>query len=656
MCTAALLVFFGIFEHKSPYYFLQDDNRTFSLPAFAHTYETLAQTGRPALFNFHQSLSVPVFQETPVFYPPVYASVLLSKLSTGSIFAAVDIIVFGHLLLSLWGFFALLVFLGCGAGAAGICSLAWALNGFLIFSSTSSWFITAVAAWFPWAVLLALGILARPSLKKALLLAALRTLMFTVAHHQYFVYAVMVEIMSFAAVLLYRSAEAEQPAPVSRAVKFYLLSHVFTVIACLPLLIAIAASLAGSCGRNGPLGWHDFSYLNYSLLSWLAGLFYPYSRDLLKYYSGWPHMVQLSHIGYVPLAFASVTIWRLLKRRGTETDGFHLKAFASVTLIIFLWTLGVFNPVEQYIPVLNRFRWHFKLGLFLNFYLILIAAAGLDFLLGKFDGEQRKKVVFLLTAVCALNFGALYLLGPRVTFNTFSDPAPLVKPLRRELSDGRIFTVGFVTPGPRNAASLGFNYATLFGLNHFAGYGQLVPQANAKEIMGLNYTASFNSRLDGETIARLRGWGVKWYVVAKPSEYRYAKALRAAGITPAFEDAERVIYKDPAASPLAEAGGKPLEVAFPGDSMRIQTSGLTQCVRANVLYSKFFKARDETGRDIPVSPDMANRALLCPQAQSRELTLYYSNPFLIIGLAISALLAAIAALVIFFRKILWIKN
>ena len=650
MCTAALLVFFFIFEHKNPYYFLQDDNRTFSLPAFEHAYDTLAQTGRPALFNFHQSLGVPVFQETPVFYPPVYLSVLLSELATENSFAAIDIIVFGHLLLSLWGFFALLVFLGCGAGAAGICSLAWALNGFLIFSSTSSWFITAIAAWFPWAVLLALGISARPSLKKALLLAALRTLMFTVAHHQYFVYAVMVEIMSFAAALLYRSAKAEQPSPVGRAVKFYLLSHIFTVIACLPLLAAIISALAGSSGRNGPLGWHDFSYLNYSLLSWLAGLFYPYSRDFLKYYSGWPHMVQLSHIGYVPLAFASVTIWRLLKRRGTGPDGFHLKAFASVALVIFLWTLGVFNPVEQYIPVLNRFRWHFKLGLFLNFYLILIAAAGLDFFLKKLAGERRGKAVFLLAAVCALNFGALYLLGPRVTFNTFSDPAPLVEPLRNELSDGRIFTVGFMTAGPRNAASLGFNYATLFGLNHFAGYGQLVPQANAKEIMGLNYTASFNSRLDGETVARLRGWGVKWYVAAKASEHRYAKALRAAGMNPAFEDAERVIYKDPAASPLASDGGKPLPVAFPCDVMRIQTDGTTQCARANVLYNRFFKARDETGRDIPVSPDAANRALLCPQTPSRELTLYYSNPFLKIGLAVSALLAAIAALVIYFRR------
>ena len=80
---AVLLAFFAIFQLRAPYYFLQDDNRTFSLPAFSYAYETLAGHGRFALYNFHQLLGVPVFQETPVFYPFVYVSVFLSKLFFG---------------------------------------------------------------------------------------------------------------------------------------------------------------------------------------------------------------------------------------------------------------------------------------------------------------------------------------------------------------------------------------------------------------------------------------------------------------------------------------------------------------------------------------------------------------------------------------------
>ena len=61
--TVALLVILGAFfaalELKAPYYFLQDDNRDYSLPLWVGSARALA-AGELGEFNFYQSLGMPL--------------------------------------------------------------------------------------------------------------------------------------------------------------------------------------------------------------------------------------------------------------------------------------------------------------------------------------------------------------------------------------------------------------------------------------------------------------------------------------------------------------------------------------------------------------------------------------------------------------------
>jgi hypothetical protein len=76
---------------------------------------------------------------------------------------------------------------------------------------------------------------------------------------------------------------------------------------------------------------------------------------------------------------------------------------------------------------------------------------------------------------------------PQRTFGTHLDKVPFDEPLKDVFKDGRIIAIGFNIwePDKKNlkgfsyhtAATLGFNYPTLWGLYAFAGYDPLVSKA-----------------------------------------------------------------------------------------------------------------------------------------------------------------------------------
>jgi len=643
---AVLLAFFAIFQLRAPYYFLQDDNRTFSLPAFSYAYETLAGHGRFALYNFHQLLGVPVFQETPVFYPFVYVSVFLSKLFFGHAFASLDIIVLFHLCLALCGFFMLMRRFGAEEGTAALGALFWSLNGYVVFTATSSWLISASAAYFPWVIYFAEGLLRGPAIKTVVLSGVARALLFSVAHHQFFAYAMIMEAAHIGASLCFRR---EGMAPSRRVIKSYFLSLLVFFILCLPLLWAVLSSLAGSAGRGVPQKWADFSFLDFSFLSWLLGLVWPFSGKLLARYSNWPHMVQLSHIGYVALAFLGAVLWRLYKKQDLGPRRRDLQVFCGLSLFAWLWTMGVFNPVEYYLPVLNRFRWHFKIGLFMNFYLVLAAALGMDYFLSTVRSEKRKIVFWGLAVAAGLNFTALYTLGPRATFRTFSDPVPLTEPLLGRFAGGRMFTEGFPIGYAHSLSTDGYNYATLFGLSHFGGYGQLVPALNAAKTMGVKDSCAYNSVPTPEMIAALRKWGVKWHIVGRKMLRYYVKPLYDAGLVTVDGDAYRVVFADSAAEPMAFTPSGPLAFAFKGDRVSVETAG-QRVLTVNVLYNPYLRARTSAGETARVSQDDWGRAAISFANAAQSVELYYENPIFRRGLALSVLLAAAFALLYIFRR------
>src|SRR6185369_7937425 len=108
------------------------------------------------------------------------------------------------------------------------------------------------------------------------------------------------------------------------------------------------------------------------------------------------------------------------------------------------------------------------------------------------------------------------------------DVPPFTEPLKERFASGRIVSAGpdvvwdgeRVVPG-NSLPILGYNYAMLWGLQHFGGYEALLSGENFNASLRLINNSIFNvapdTALNFSTdvpLEYLRKWGVRWYVVA----------------------------------------------------------------------------------------------------------------------------------------------
>ena len=646
------LAFVWLLEARRPYYFLQDDNRTVALPSLAHITGTLASDGSVQQYNFHQFLGYPVFQCGAALYPPVYISVWLSKFLLGHIFGAMDILVALHLLAAALGAFFLLSFLRLKEPAPLFGGLAWALCPFVVYTGASWWVASLAAAYFPLMLLAALKLLRTPGLTSALWLAVVHALFIYAGYPQYFVYALALELLVvlFCLFKLKSAVCAEQtrrPGEWKPALYCYLASGAAAVALALPYLLPVAASLSESADRGEAFGFAEFSIHNFPVLGWAQGLLFPVSSPASTHLLGPLALPELAHLGYVLPLLALLAFYLLFRKKGAAPE--YKILFAAGFwgwLFCWLWAIGAFNPFEYLLPLLNRFRWHFKILLFADFFAVLAAAAALSWL-----AERKPRLAWALAAAQALNMVVLYVWGPAPVFSLHTDAPPLSEPLSGRLREGRIFTAGFNSLDRESVRTLGYNYATLFRLFHFAGYDVLLPEANQKELKGLKRDSSVPKPPNADFLGRLRKWGVRWYVFPSPLPDSFARFARKENLVLLKNETGRAIFEDRAALPLAwrmEKGEvRALENRVSGNSWTVATEDKGfGCLTINTLYNPGFRA----------SPSGASVAMLdgqvevCYPAGSLVIELRYVNPWLWLGAWLAALSLAVFGVVLLLRR------
>jgi len=651
LCAATAL-FFLFLEWLHPYYFLEDDNLDSVLPVFAHLYRSLAGEGVIAQFNFHQFLGAPWLGASAALYPPVYLSVWFSKLFSGGPLWGPDVFSFLHMLAGAAGMFFFVRALTENSRAAFLAGLLWALNPFAVIVGVSWYCVWPVAALLPWLHLLAYETVTGAETGRALLLAAARLLLFYSGYGQYFVYAVLLE-MVFAGTLLFRIAREKR----ARALKLYGISLALTAALSLPLLLPTLAQMRVSYARSAALAYEQFSSLSYRFSLWLLGLVWPFSdlhslpprlRAALA-----PHEVfadrftpYFSHLGYAALFLLAVFFRGVRERLRRDAAALPLLVCAAVAL---LWAAGFFDRVVYLVPILNRFRWHFKLGVIANFYLITLACCALPALLDRFSGKGRRIVFAALLAVTAADFGALYTRDIGRGFVQRSEPKPSAEPLAGALVSGRIFSLGYVSGRDFAPASLGFNYATLWGLYHFAGYDPFVSKSNFEAACGLNYISAYCGPLRPNAVEYFRRWGVRWYVVKESETARYGPALGAYGIMPRFEEPRRTVYEDARALPLVywrdtgKADG--IEYKILTNRIVLETErAKPDELAVNFLYNPFFAAAIDARR-VAVETDKHKGMFISVPPGRHKAVLEYSDPYFTIGLWLSGIFLLLAVLI-----------
>ncbi len=635
-------------ECRWPYYFLQDDSRDLGVPYLVHNLRAL-RGGEIAQFNFYQFAGIPHLSNgnSAALYPPGYAATLLSYAVLGHPFGAMDFVVIFHLLAGAIGTFLLLRLIASDARAAFWGALTYELNSFVIYVSTCWGGLSGSAAYFPWMLYFALRLLDGAPRAGAGLLAA-HLLLFFMGYPQALLYCAVFELMVFAlaAALRFRPDRAGVAAAVWR----YAANWALTLIFSLPLLLPMWHQTTISASRDQALSWDVFRSTAFPIGSWLSGLFDPFSNTR---YASTPianwldrSMPYLSHIGYATLALIGVGLAAFFREAMDATRKKYCAICLGGALVSFLWSIGGYARIMYVIPVFNRFRWPFKVQLYTAFFLVAIAAIGLAWLLGALRSRWAVRSVFAAATLATLaNFLLLYLLLPARTFRTHLESVPLTEPLRERLREGRMLAVGYRFEDQKSANSVGFDYATLWGLESIAGYDPLMPARNSEVGLGLDHMASYQGPPGQLPIAHLRRWGVRWYIVSNAAP-EYPPVLLKNGMTPQFRDGNRTVYLDSEASPLVcwERGG------VAGIEYRLTTNTIQADVdsrqedrlRLRFVGNPFFSASvDGRQRDL-ITDEYGQMSLRVPAGRHR-IVVRYRDPYFVLGTLLAAAAAALLA-------------
>lgn len=672
-----LLMVLLYIEFRHPYFFLQDDNRDYYLPYFIHNYESLLK-GEIALYNFHQFMGEPILAlgQSAVLYPITYLSVFLSNLFFGHYYAAIDIQVILHLLIGAAGFYRLIRFFDIERKAAFFAGLTWPLSSFVIYASNSWVIVAGVAAYFPWMLLFSFHLYKKPSLKTAFYAVIVRLLLFYAGHIQYFIYSVIFEFITATIYVISGSEAGRKMAQILKFLKVYIAGYICVFVFSLPLLLPMWHQTTISAQRSKPLPFEVFASEYYPVDQLLKGLFYPFLQVNENTYASSKNLLNLSHIGYLTIILLSVLfIERYIVRSKKFTiTSVKLSVFVLPALIAFLWATNcLFNKPVYIIPILNRFRWPFKLAIYLDFYLIAVAAFVLSHIIAHFSWKAAtKKILFsLIIGIQILNFVLLYTVSPYKDFGEHhSDSLPLQEKLKDKLNGGRIISIGFdtwyFTPqnnhGYLTAPTLAFNYATLWGLDYFAGYEPLLSSANSEAVLGLNFTAIISPDdtilVDylRKVVDYLRKAAVKWYIFPANKEDEYAKKFNAYGIVKKYADENRVVFYDT----------KAYDMVFYSDGEKINSTNYrvtTNTIELNVdnrqsdivvfnyLYNSFFKCYVD-GKEAELKPvDKIHFSVSVPEGK-HHIMVRYSDPYLLIGTHIALGFLTIILIVWMFVSIL----
>ncbi len=657
---AIAIAFFAIVEMIRPYYFLQDDNRQIFLPLYSHNYRA-ALDGQLSQFNFFQSLGKPHFAtgQAATLHPLPYFSIFLSEALLGHLFGAVDILVLLYLLLGATGMVFLLRRLGFTGAAGVLCATAWCFGPFNMMTSQSWATYAPMIGLLPWVLAATLMVYrARTNGAMATFVVA-HLAVFYVGAPQFFLYTGLIEMGVFVWMVGtgLHAKTLDRAALLRTTMAFVSLTILVTALA-MPLLLPMWQHTQLSAFRGRPMPFVLLQECRLTITQLLNGLFLPFMKLYEPIGDAWCETyfpASFTHQGYV--ATLLLLAYPFVRRHIDHEQRRVIDGFVAVGVLFLLGSLGVLTSIVSIIPVINRFRWPFKYFGFANFLLLIAIAPAFDTLLSRLRGRARLATAFALVVLLFVNLTYLDLTFPRQAFFEHTDPVPLQEPLRERLRDGRTVSVGCrsipgKTPKMATISTLGFDYATLWELHYFGGYDPLVPYANYRLTLSLDYNAVICSPPEYVPVEYLRQWGVRYYIVNEPHVTRYEPFLLAQGMRRVHTDQQRVLLEDPRAFPLAASRDCDVgRLSRDGDDLVATVSCReTSAVVFQFLYNPFFAATIDRQPSPLIETPMSHTALQVP-AGRHQIRIAYDDPWIDEGFAVALAALAITALMfLLYRK------
>ncbi len=629
------LVMLTVMEWSHPYFFLQDDNRTYHLPYYVHNLKALLG-GELPFFNFNQYLGTPVSFLSAPFYPINYIALLISRLLLGHYFGAMEFIAVFYLTVAAVGFYRFSRSFGLEELSCCFGSIAWVFSPFVI-TIGNSWIHTlGFAAYLPWLLLYSSRQIGEFSSKDVMLLLFFRLMAILLGYPQWFLYTAFFELIILAT-FLFKQAGNKWKGFSSVAFR-YLGNYLALLLVSLPFLLQLVRESSLSFARKKVLAWEEYTLYSYRIGDWLNGLLAPF-RDNGNHFFGELNFV--SHIGYVTVLLALVALYISKKSEFRR----EILLFALLSLFSFFWSADIIiTKIFYCLHFFNRLRYPFKLQFFTSFFLVTLATFGFNYFAAWLRGKYRSGALIMLLTILllhSLNFLVLYTLLPQRMLSNHLDKPPFTEQLKDRLAEGRIVSAGQdvvwdgerVVPG-NTVPTLGYNFAMLWGLHHFGGYEALLSQKNFTTSMELVNNSIFNvdsgKPLDFSVdvpLNYLRKWGVKWYVVNSAIPIKGTDGLE-------------LVHSDPYRNVLYDPTGRPFvywsddvkttlpEVRFRSNSVEISTQRSSAgLLTVNVLYNSLFRGYLDGNEVAVAETEDGQMSVVVPPGAHKIRIEYVDNSF-----------------------------
>lgn len=634
-------VFFGGLEILRPFYFLHDDNATFFLPSYLHGYRALAEEGELAHVNLHQYLGQIHLGngQSGVLYPPIYPAIFLAELTAGDPRPAIDLLAIAHLLFGGLGFFVLLRELRVSRWIAVVGALSWLSFPFPL-QVAKNWIVVAYAAsLLPWNVWLLGRLLAAPRVGWALALGAVKALFFFQGYPQFLV---MTSLFDVAYALVFWVSTRPGWRRTGGAAFAWAGAQIAGILLAAPLLLPMLEAKNLSAHRADSLTVVEFLANALPIRAFLEAQVFSMQPRVIHLATGALFYVGLPVLALVALALA------LPAEARSENPQPGPRAWVLLAGLGFLTATTAWAVVHP-LPLLGSFRWHFKNFLFFLFFALPAAALAADRLrcLGR---PWRWLGVVALASSFPIHFAILVhpdfdrAFGPH-RLDRGVDEIRAETAARIPIEEGRVASLWIGHGDPEMYRRLTFNYATLTGARHLAGYDPLIARDNLDLALGLEVDSSFRRPLDPAVAAHLSAWSVRWLIVPGREEVR-----RHLAAFPALQFHGRghglEIWENRAAWPYAHfvgAEGEGLEIAWEVNAVRIDPGGRSGRMRLTLAPLPWWVAEID-GEPAEIALDPGRHLLIDVPPGAREVVVRYRNvPFRLgAGLASVFALAALA--------------
>ena len=326
-------------------------------------------------------------------------------------------------------------------------AVSWTCNPFLVYLNVS-WPMAPLVAFLPWVVGSSLALRERVTRGRVIVFVLAHLGLLFGGYIPWFVDAVLFEILAHLGLSALAWRRGSTPRQEGRNLLRIAAPLALVALLGLPLLLPMGYQTTLSADRAVPLTYAEYSANAFRLDTWSNGVLFPFARLAPRTddnaFIDYSSPAGLAHLGYIPLVLAALALRRQWRRRRASVpmdspanDPFWPVA-AFLALVALLWALGILALPIYYVPVLNRFRWPFKMLGFANFFFAWLAARELHL---EVSTPTRPRRAFALGAlVVLLRAGNLVGVNLGHSFRgnlRHADSIPLSEPRAAELHGSR---------------------------------------------------------------------------------------------------------------------------------------------------------------------------------------------------------------------------